>query len=51
MQRRRQAEAAARELPVRLALPLVCCTLPSVAVLTVVPVIVAALGSFPSLGP
>lgn len=44
-QRRRIAESHARELPVRLAFPLVCCTLPSFAVLTVVPVVVASIGS------
>jgi tight adherence protein C len=50
-QRRRLAEAAARELPVRLAFPLVCCTLPSFAVLTVVPIVVASVGSLTALGP
>jgi tight adherence protein C len=50
-QRRRLGEAQARELPVRLAFPLVCCTLPSFAVLTVVPIVVASLGSLPGLGP
>lgn len=50
-QRRRHGEAAARELPVRLAFPLVCCTLPSFAVLTVVPIVVASLGDVPGLGP
>ena len=49
-QRRRLGEAQARELPVRLAFPLVCCTLPSFAVLTVVPIVVASLGSLPGLG-
>jgi tight adherence protein C len=49
-QRRRLGEAQARELPVRLAFPLVCCTLPSFAVLTVVPLLVASLGSLPGLG-
>jgi tight adherence protein C len=49
-QRRRLAEADARELPVRLAFPLVCCTLPSFAVLTVVPIVVASLGSLPAVG-
>lgn len=49
-QRRRLGEAAARELPVRLAFPLVCCTLPSFAVLTVVPIVVASLGRLPALG-
>ena len=50
-QRRRLAEAQARELPVRLAFPLVCCTLPSFAVLTVVPIVVASLDSLPGLAP
>jgi tight adherence protein C len=50
-QRRRLGEAQARELPVRLAFPLVCCTLPSFAVLTVVPILVASLGSLPGFGP
>ncbi len=49
-QRRRLGEAQARELPVRLAFPLVCCTLPSFAILTVVPIVVASLGSLPGLG-
>ncbi len=49
-QRRRLGEARARELPVRLAFPLVCCTLPSFALLTVVPVVVASVGSLRSLG-
>ena len=49
-QRRRLGEARARELPVRLAFPLVCCTLPSLAVLTVVPVVAASVGSLRGLG-
>ena len=42
-QRRRRAEADARRVPVRLLFPLVACVLPSVGLLTVVPVAVAAL--------
>lgn len=41
--RRRRAEEAARRLPVRLLLPLVCCSLPAFAVLTVVPILAGAL--------
>jgi len=50
-QRRRSAETAARELPVRLAVPLVVCTLPSFVVLVIVPVIAATLSNIdvPSL--
>jgi tight adherence protein C len=43
--RRRQVEAAARQLPVRLALPLVLCTLPSFVLLAVVPLLLTALAS------
>jgi tight adherence protein C len=39
--RRRQAAADARTLPVRLSFPLVLCTLPAFALLTVVPVLLA----------
>ena len=46
--RRRGAESDARQLPVRLAVPLVVCTLPSFVVLVIVPVIVDTLGH---LGP
>jgi pilus assembly protein TadC len=41
--RRRRAEEAAARLPVRLLLPLVCCSLPAVAVLTIVPILAGAL--------
>lgn len=41
--RRRRAEEAARRLPVRLLLPLVTCSLPAFAVLTVVPILAGAL--------
>lgn len=46
--RRRAADTDARRLPVRLAVPLVVCTLPSFVVLVIVPVIVDTLGH---LGP
>ncbi len=44
-QRRRAAEAAARELPVRLAGPLVVCTLPSFVLIAIVPLLLGALSS------
>jgi Flp pilus assembly protein TadB len=44
-QRRRDTDAAARELPVRLALPLVLCTLPSFVLLAIVPLLLGALSS------
>lgn len=47
-QRRRHAEAAARELPVRLAFPLVLCTLPSFALVAIVPLLTGALSSLRS---
>ncbi|MDP2292053.1 MAG: type II secretion system F family protein [Actinomycetota bacterium] len=43
--RRRQADALARQLPVRLSLPLVLCTLPSFVLLAVTPLLLAALSS------
>jgi tight adherence protein C len=43
--RRRQAETLARQLPVRMTVPLVLCTLPSFVLLTVVPLLLAALSS------
>jgi pilus assembly protein TadC len=43
--RRRQIDERARRLPVRLSVPLVLCTLPSFALLTVVPLLLAALTS------
>ena len=43
--RRRHLDEQARRLPVRLAVPLVLCTLPSFALLTVVPLLLAALTS------
>lgn len=42
--RRREGEAAARQVPVRLLFPLVLCTLPAFALLTVVPPVILALG-------
>jgi Flp pilus assembly protein TadB len=44
-QRRRDSDAAARELPVRLAIPLVLCTLPSFVLLAIVPLLLGALSS------
>lgn len=44
-QRRRQAEARARRLPVKLLFPLVICILPAFALLTVVPLIASSLQS------
>ena len=43
--RRQQAEAAARELPVRLAAPLVLCTLPSFVLLASVPLLIGTVSS------
>lgn len=45
LQRRRQADALARQLPVRLAGPLVLCTLPAFVLLAIVPLLLAALSS------
>ena len=44
--RRRQSEAAARKLPVRLSFPLVACTLPSFVLVAIAPAVLAALSSF-----
>jgi tight adherence protein C len=44
-QRRRDADANARELPVRLAMPMVLCTLPSFVLLAIVPLLLGALSS------
>lgn len=44
-QRRRDTDASARELPVRLAIPLVLCTLPSFVLLAIVPLLLGALSS------
>lgn len=43
--RRRRAEEAARRVPVRLLLPLVACSLPAFALLTIVPIVAGALRS------
>ena len=43
--RRRQADTLARQLPVRMSIPLVLCTLPSFVFLAVVPLLLAALSS------
>ena len=43
--RRRHAETAARRLPVRLAFPLVACTLPSFVLLAIAPALIASLSS------
>ena len=43
--RRRDAEVAARRVPVRLVLPLVACVLPAFALLTVVPLLAGTLRS------
>jgi len=43
--RRRNADALARQLPVRMSLPLVLCTLPSFLFLAIVPLLLAALSS------
>jgi tight adherence protein C len=43
--RRRIADANARQLPVRLSLPLVLCTFPSFVLLAVVPLLLAAFSS------
>lgn len=48
-QRRRNAEAAARQLPIRLSFPLVGFTLPSFVLLTIVPLIAGALSSLQRL--
>jgi tight adherence protein C len=50
-QRRRNAEAAARQLPIRLAFPLVGCTLPSFVLLTIVPLMAGTFSSLRGLTP
>ena len=45
LHRRRQIDTLARQLPVRLAVPLVLCTLPSFVLLAIVPLLLAALSS------
>lgn len=51
--RRRRAEEQARRIPVRLLLPLVVCSLPAFAVLSIVPIVAGALDGlrFPSVPP
>jgi Flp pilus assembly protein TadB len=44
-ERRRASETAARQLPVRLCVPLAVCTLPSFVLLTIVPLLVGAFSS------
>jgi Flp pilus assembly protein TadB len=44
--RRRAADAAARQLPVRLAAPLVVCTLPAFVLLAIVPLLIGAFSSW-----
>jgi tight adherence protein C len=44
-QRRRDTDATAREVPVRLAMPLVLCTLPSFVLLAIIPLLLGALSS------
>ena len=44
-QRRHRGDIAARQLPIRLCFPLVCCTLPSFAILTIVPLLAGAFSS------
>ncbi len=43
--RRRHADSLARQLPVRMSLPLVLCTLPAFVFLAIVPLLLAALSS------
>lgn len=45
LHRRRRAESAARELPVRLSFPLVLCTLPSFVLIAIAPLLIGALSS------
>ena len=45
-ERRRAADAAARQLPVRLAAPLVVCTLPAFVLLAIVPLLIGAFSSW-----
>ncbi len=48
LDRRRRAELDARRVPVRLLAPLVLCTLPAFALLTVVPLLAASLRALPA---
>lgn len=47
-QRRLRAEVSARELPIKLIFPMICCVLPSFILLTVVPMLVGTLGNLRS---
>ena len=49
--RRRQSEIAARQLPIRLAFPLVGCTLPSFVLLTIVPLMAGTFSSLRGFSP
>jgi len=49
--RRRQGEAAARRLPVRLSFPLVVCTLPSFVLLAIAPAVLGALSTLQGTTP
>lgn len=49
--RRRQGEAAARKLPVRLAFPLVACTLPAFVLLALAPAVLGALSTLRGSAP
>ncbi len=49
--RRRQGEAAARRLPVRLSFPLVACTLPSFVLLAIAPAVLGALSTLRANAP
>lgn len=48
--RRHRADADARKLPIRMAFPLVCCTLPSFVLIAIVPAVLAALSSLGATG-
>jgi tight adherence protein C len=48
--RRRQAEAEARKIPIRMSFPLVVCTLPSFVLIAIVPAVLAALSSLDTTG-
>lgn len=50
-ERRRQAEQYARTLPVRLAFPLVACTLPAFVLLAIVPALLGALSTLRGMAP
>lgn len=50
-QRRRQSDIAARQLPIKLAFPLVGCTLPSFVLLTIVPLMAGTFSSLRGLSP